>query len=356
LPLFQRFYVAFSIIARKEKKLQLILNQLISTLEGEQSAVLCSIVRNFGSAPRTSGAAMLVFGDGSIAGSVGGGALEGACQAKAHELFLGSSDFAELNYNLNAQTAASCGMACGGSASVLLHRITPDLLPALRNLQAQYIAGKKPFLLTYLPKGGAPPRLLFMGAEDGEVPFDLRSEVLRKSRRSPFLLEYQGREVFVEPLVQPGRVYLAGAGHVALATSKIASFVGFQVVVIDDRREFADTTRFPEALEVRVVDSFAHCLPALGPDDYVIIVTRGHLHDREVLAQALRTAAGYIGMIGSRKKRGAVYDSLRNEGFSETELTRVHCPIGLAIDADTPEEIAISIIAELVQVRAGRKR
>jgi xanthine dehydrogenase accessory factor len=336
--------------------LQLILNQLISTLESKQSAVLCSIVRNFGSAPRTSGAGMLVFGDGSIAGSVGGGALEGACQAKAQELLQGSSVYAELDFDLNAETAAECGMVCGGSASVLLHRITPDLLPALHNMQAQYNLGKKPFLLTFLPKDGAPPHLLFMGDEDGEVPFDLRTEILRKSRRSPFLLEYQGREVFVEPLVQAGRVYLVGAGHVALATSKIAAFVGFQVVVMDDRQEFANASRYPEALDIRVLDSFTDCLPLLGQDDYVIIVTRGHLHDREVLAQALRTTAGYIGMIGSRKKRAAVYDSLRNDGFRETDLARVHCPIGLAIDADTPEEIAISIIAELIQVRAGKKR
>jgi len=116
--------------------------------------------------------------------------------------------------------------------------------------------------------------------------------------------------VFVEPLVHPGRVHLAGAGHVALATARIAAFVGFEVVVMDDRQEFANSERYPEASRVRVLDSFTDCIKDLGPDDYVIIVTRGHIHDREVLAQALRTDAGYIGMIGSSRKIG-VFTHLR---------------------------------------------
>jgi xanthine dehydrogenase accessory factor len=208
-------------------------------------------------------------------------------------------------------------------------------------------------LLTVLPRKNEPPRLLLLSPEASrEVPADLRVEITRKGRRAPFLLDYQDREIFVEPLVHPGTVHLAGAGHVALAVAKLAAFVDFDIVVMDDRSEFANTARYPEAKEVRVVPSFAACLENLGQDDYVVIVTRGHLHDREVLAQALRTKAGYIGMIGSRRKRGAVYESLRQEGITDTDLARVHCPIGLAIDADTPEEIALSIVAEMVQVRA----
>ncbi|MDP3479495.1 MAG: XdhC family protein [Desulfoprunum sp.] len=334
--------------------MQHILDQLINTLEQGQAVVLCAIVRNLGSAPRTSGARMLVLADGTIAGSVGGGALEGDCQVKARELFQGPPSFAVLNFALNATSAAEQGMVCGGSVSVLLHRVEPVMLELFQQMRREFIRGKRPMLLTLLPQDGVPPRLLFLDSEeDGDVPAELLAEILRKSRRAPFLIEHQGREVFVEPLVYPGRVHLAGAGHVALATARIAAFVGFEVVVMDDRQEFANTDRYPEAREVRVLDSFAACLNDLGPDDYVIIVTRGHLHDREVLAQALRTGSGYIGMIGSRKKREAVYDSLRSAGFTEVDLARVHCPIGLAIGADTPEEIALSIMAELVQVRAG---
>lgn len=330
--------------------MQRILNQLIRALEQHQSVVLCAIVRNLGSAPRTSGARMLVLADGTSAGSVGGGEVEGACQAKARELFQGSSSFAVLDFQMNAET----GMVCGGSVSILLHLVRPESLPSWQRIQDHYLLGKRPVVLTMLPQNGLPPQLFFQGiGEDGEVPAELKAEVNRKSRRAPFLVQYGGREVFIEPLVHAGRVHLVGAGHVALATAQIAAFVGFEVVVMDDRREFANSDRYPQAREVRVLDSFADCLQDLSPDDYVIIVTRGHLHDREVLVQALRTDAGYIGMIGSRRKRAAVYDSLRREGFGDNDLARVHCPIGLTIGADTPEEIALSIIAELVQARAG---
>jgi xanthine dehydrogenase accessory factor len=334
--------------------MQHILDRLIGTLEQGQSAALCAIVRNLGSAPRTSGARMLVLADGTVAGSIGGGAVEGACQAKARSLLHGGSAFAELNFELNAASAAEAGMICGGSVSILLHRVEPESLALLHRMRSEYLRGKRPLLLTLLPHGDMLPRLVLLGSEeDDEVPAELRAEILRKSRRAPFIALHQGREVFVEPLVHPGRVHLAGAGHVALATARIAAFVGFEVVVMDDRQEFANIERYPEASKVRVLDSFADCIEDLGQGDYVIIVTRGHLHDREVLAQALRTDAGYIGMIGSRRKRAAVYDSLRQDGFTDADLARVHCPIGLAIGADTPEEIALSIMAELIQVRAA---
>lgn len=106
--------------------------------------------------------------------------------------------------------------------------------------------------------------------------------------------------------------------------------------------------------KIQVLNKFQNCCVDLGADDYVVIVTRGHIHDRNVLAEALKTEAGYIGMIGSSRKIQSVYDSLLNSGFSEKDLERVHSPIGLKINADTPEEIAVSIVAELIQSRASR--
>jgi xanthine dehydrogenase accessory factor len=331
-----------------------ILNHLISALEQGQSAVLAAIVRSSGSAPRTSGARMLMLADGTPTGSIGGGALEGACQAQAKELFLGSCSFVELNFELNASSAADAGMLCGGSVSVLLHRVDPISLELFRQVRDEYVQGLRPMLLTLLPSDSKPPRLAYLGRqENGNLPAELRAEILRKNRRVPLLVNSGDQEVFVEPLVHPGIVHLVGAGHVALATAQLAAFVGFEVVVMDDRVDFANMARYPQAREIRVLDSFDNCLDELGPDDYVVIVTRGHMHDREVLAQALRTPAGYVGMIGSRRKRDAIYGSLHNEGFTDADLSRVHCPIGLAIGADTPEEIALSIVTELVQVRAG---
>ena len=331
-----------------------VLDHLIHALEEGQSAVLGAIIRSSGSAPRTSGARMLVLADGILAGSVGGGSLEGVCQAKAQELFRNSCSFAELNFDLNAATAAEAGMLCGGSVSVLLHRVEPPALRFFQLLRSEYLRGLRPIVLTMLPRSGSQPLMMHLGHEENnEIPMEMREEILRKVRRVPFLVSYGDRECFVEPLIHSGVVHLVGAGHVALATAHLAVFSGFEVVVMDDRAEFANSDRYPQAREVRVLAGFDRCINDLGPDDYVIIVTRGHLHDREVLAQALRTGAGYIGMIGSRRKRDALYTSLRQEGFMDTDFSRVHCPIGLAIGADTPEEIALSIMAELVQVRSG---
>jgi xanthine dehydrogenase accessory factor len=127
-------------------------------------------------------------------------------------------------------------------------------------------------------------------------------------------------------------------------------------VVLDDRPEFASSERFPRAEQIKVIPSFPQAFEGLeiDRDGYVVIVTRGHLHDKTVLEQALKTDAGYIGMIGSRRKRDLIYRELLTKGFSQAELGRVHAPIGLAIGAETPEEIAVSIVAELIQVRAGR--
>jgi xanthine dehydrogenase accessory factor len=193
------------------------------------------------------------------------------------------------------------------------------------------------------------------GAQDCELLVPLRKEILRKNRRAQFLISHEEQDYFVEPLINPGTVYLVGAGHVALATAHLASFTDFDVVVMDDREEFANSERYPEAKEVIVLETFDDCLQGLGQDDYVVIVTRGHLHDRDVLAQALRTDAGYIGMIGSSKKRQGVYASLLEDGFSNNDLKRVYSPIGISIGGDTPEEIGPSIVAEMVKVRAGMK-
>jgi len=130
--------------------------------------------------------------------------------------------------------------------------------------------------------------------------------------------------------------------------------VGFRVVVVDDRAEFANAERFPDAGNVRVIDDFNHVLKDfdIDADSYIIIVTREHLYDRVVLEQALKTDAGYIGMIASRRKRNAIYQALLASDVKEEELARVHSPIGLDIGGETPEEIAVSIVAELIQERA----
>jgi xanthine dehydrogenase accessory factor len=158
-------------------------------------------------------------------------------------------------------------------------------------------------------------------------------------------------EVFVEPILPQPVVYLFGAGHVSTAVAKAANAAGFGVGVIDDRESFANTQRFPMAQEIH--SSFEHAFENLKPNgsSYVVIVTRGHKEDMRVLAWAVRTNARYVGMIGSRRKVLSVYKALEKEGYRMDEFERVYAPMGLEIGALSPEEIALSIVAELVAIR-----
>ncbi|MCP4668449.1 MAG: XdhC/CoxF family protein, partial [Deltaproteobacteria bacterium] len=164
-------------------------------------------------------------------------------------------------------------------------------------------------------------------------------------------------EVFVEAFISDPALFIFGGGHVSREIVPLANLVGFKVVVIDDREEFAKTEQFPQAREVHQYP-FEGVMDRLAVDasSYLVIVTRGHIHDKMVLEQSLRTKAGYIGMIGSRRKRNMIYENLLEQGFTQKDLARVHSPIGLDIGAETPEEIAVSIVAELIQVRAGKEK
>jgi len=163
-------------------------------------------------------------------------------------------------------------------------------------------------------------------------------------------------KVFIEILQPKEEVLIFGAGHIAVCVSKLAKMLGFKVTIIDEREEFANQDRFPEADRI-LTEEVEEALKLLEvtPSTYIIIVTRGHLKDEEVLTGVIKTRAHYIGMIGSRKKNATVFQHLKEKGIAEKELEKVYAPIGLDIGAQTPEEIAVSIIAEIIQVRRGRR-
>jgi xanthine dehydrogenase accessory factor len=158
-------------------------------------------------------------------------------------------------------------------------------------------------------------------------------------------------EVFVEPILPQPVAYLFGGGHVSMAVARAAHAAGFGIAVVDDRESFANKERFPMAQDVftSYEDAFEKILPNAA--SYLVIVTRGHKEDMRVLAWAVRTDARYVGMIGSKRKVMAVYKALGNEGYKPEEFERVYAPMGLDIGALSPEEIAVSITAELVAVR-----
>lgn len=159
-------------------------------------------------------------------------------------------------------------------------------------------------------------------------------------------------QVYIEPIVPMSTLYIFGGGHISYHLARLGKMTGFRVVVIDDRKKYANAGRFPDVDET-IADDYPRVFPQLVMDDlsYVVIVTRGHAHDLTILEWAVETDARYIGMIGSRNKIRNNFDNLMEKGVSEEKLGRVHAPIGLAIHAETPEEIAVSIMAEIIQVR-----
>ncbi len=161
-------------------------------------------------------------------------------------------------------------------------------------------------------------------------------------------------EIFVEPVIPQPRAFLFGAGHVSQSLSRVSTLAGFATVVIDDRESFANRNRFPEADEV-LTGEFETLFPGLAVNEssYLIIVTRGHRDDMRVLRWAVSTPAGYIAMIGSRRKVISVIKELEKEGLPREEFERIHAPMGLEIGAVTPEEIAVSVVAEMIAVRRG---
>jgi xanthine dehydrogenase accessory factor len=150
------------------------------------------------------------------------------------------------------------------------------------------------------------------------------------------------------------RLVVLGAGHVGKALSKVARFSGFKVTVVDDRAEYANSSLLPDADEV-IVNDFGDVFTKVPVDrgTYVVIATRGHNHDLDALKAALTTDARYIGLMGSRRKKALIFRALQQEGFSEDDISRVIVPVGLPIGSATPEEIAISIMAQLIQQRRG---
>jgi xanthine dehydrogenase accessory factor len=159
-------------------------------------------------------------------------------------------------------------------------------------------------------------------------------------------------DIYIDPIIPVPAVFIFGGGHISVSVSKISAMSGFQVTVIDDRPEFANQERFPEAGQV-IAEKFSTAFPRLQVtrSSYLVIVTRGHADDQQVLEWALTTEAGYIGMIGSKRKIGTLYRNLEEKGIAREKLLRVHAPIGLDIGALTPEEIAVSIVAQMIQFR-----
>ena len=324
--------------------------QAVHALEAGRPVELVSILASGGSTPRGAGAMMAVFEGGRSAGTVGGGNVEYEAQRMAAEL-LKTGGGAVRDFRFVQGDAASLGMVCGGD--VTLHfQFLPGgdrhAIAVLREVVEAFGGSADTWLIRRLE--GERVTDMGTGSRAGfrhlcSVPPEGLLEC-----RTAFRDGWTSMQV-----VRAGKVYIFGGGHVSQALVPVIAAVGFRAVVYDDRPEFSDPALFPAAEETLCGDfRDVSRKVTVTPDDCVVVMTRGHQADYEVLSQTLRSGAKYLGCIGSRKKLALCRERLLAAGFTAEEYARLHAPIGLAIGAETPAEIAVSVAAELIAVRSGK--
>ncbi len=340
-----------------------VFGEMARLVEQGVSFAVATIFDKTGSAPRTAGAKMVVRPDGSIVGTIGGGRLEANAIRLAREALASRRTRIQV-FDLSSADAAGMDMICGGRGEILIDFVDAEdpSNRAVCRAASQVLEGKeKAWLITALGKDmEARQQCLVLRGGTLVGRLDADPAFLAKLTAGPAKISIHadaldGPRFLVEPIRRAETAYIFGAGHVSQKIAPLCESVGFRTVVLDDRPEYASRARFAKPTELVVLQTFSP-LPQLPVDEdsYLVIVTRGHLHDKTVLEQVLRTGAGYIGMIGSRRKRDAVYQALVEQGFRREELARVCSPIGVDILAETPEEIAVSIVGEMIKVRAQR--
>jgi xanthine dehydrogenase accessory factor len=334
-------------------------------LEQGTPLVLVSLVSLQGSTPRHSGTKMVVGADGKSYGTIGGSLLEATAIQESGSV-LDDAQSKTMGYELDGKDANAAGMICGGKAELLLDYIpaTEDNKEFFRCWYDGIRRGDDLCFLTHLKDAGDTVEILghLILYPDGRIIGNaLLTEADRNSLKaklhkisSTSVIPIRDTRVAIDPIRKLKTLYCFGAGHVAVPTAHIAALAGFRVVVVDDRAEFANPERFPDANKIHVIADFNRALEGLevDSDSFIVILTREHQYDRVVLEQALKTTAGYIGMISSRRKRDAIYEALMNKAISREKLEQVHSPIGIDIGGETPEEIAVSIVAELISERS----
>jgi len=339
-----------------------LIDAILNLLGKGEDLVLARVINVKGSSPREAGAAMLICKNGGIAGTVGGGLIEAAVTNKGRELFT-SQGSAILEFDMTGDDIKAADMVCGGTMAVLV-----ELIPACKNtidifttMNENRRHSRTSYLVTKLPSAGSEDGierklLSAFGLHDVSIkPNPMDEAILLLTESSAVYID--GRPYWVDVMKPQEILYIMGAGHISREVRDLAQRVGFTTVVMDDRSEYANRERFGKAVEIVVLKSFEGCFDGFCMDNnsYIVIVTRGHAYDKKVLEQALRTRAGYVGMIGSIRKRDTIYRSLVDEGFTAEQIRQVYCPIGIKMKAETPAEIAVSIVGELINVRADKR-
>jgi len=347
--------------------------ELTRMLEAGETVAVATIVDVRGSVPREVGAKMIIHPLGRHVGTVGGGCGEADVLRTALDV-LQTGEPATVHVDLTEDISMQALGVCGGIMDVFVERVASDIqaeigtVPGMLAALRESVLNREPVALaTVVSRTAASPTTdrpgqqaviwldreplgsLGLGAMEAQAIEDAR-EVLRGRQHK--LLKYEEASVFVEVQRRAPELIIAGGGHIALPLAQLASMCDFSVTVLDDRPSFVTEERFPTARQ-RISGPLRETVAGLpmDQDTYIVLVTRGHSHDVECLLEVLDRPVGYIGMIGSQRRVDAVFQLLVNEmGIDPLKLDRVYAPIGIAIGARTPAEIAVCIMAEVINV------
>jgi len=338
------------------------LNALIA--EGKPCA-LATLVSASGSSPQNTGAKVLFLPDGRILGTIGGGCMEAEARRIGLEC-LRKKTPRLFELRLDDDFGWDDGLICGGRVQIFVNPY-PERSAEVYAVAVETAARREKAALCTFVRGEADliGRSVLARADGeivGAVPLNGLVASLRKAvaetlaaARERVVDLSEGAGVYIEPLLPRPTVLIAGAGHVGAAVAQVAALCGFEVVVVDDRASFANPERLPFA-DRAVADDiprFVRDFP-INEDTYVVIVTRGHRHDAQVLRECIHSNAKYIGMIGSKRKIVVIFEEMLREGLAtKEELRRVHSPMGLTLGDREVGEIAVSIVAELIAIRRG---
>ncbi len=336
-------------------------------LDSYEHFATATIIDKTGSGPRDRGARMVITESGKTFGSVGGGLLESAILRMSGEV-ISSRRAALVRFSLDGEIVDASAMACGGLMEALIEPLDRTMAgprAVFGKIAERLALRKRSFIVTAIDDAGASgvqTRTALLGEEgfiagDPEALKDIEGNVVETE--APLTVPERGGSLrrYIEPVKPADTVYLFGAGHICRSLEPLCRLVGFETCVIDDRADFACPALFPGADRIILAASYDGAFDDIVIDGNaaLVIVTRGHAFDAAVLYRALRSEAGYIGMIGSARKREVCYAEMRRRGLGDGDIARVRCPVGLPIGAETPEEIAVSIVAELVSTRSARE-
>ncbi|MCC6795561.1 MAG: XdhC family protein [Candidatus Hydrogenedentes bacterium] len=333
--------------------------QAITLIDRKQSFALAIVVRAAGSTPQKAGAKALFERDGAVHGTLGGGCLEAEARRRAMDA-LDTGKPVVFDLKLDDDYGWDDGLICGGNVRVFIEPRPERHRATLAGAGSAPLAERGAFLLQIAPGVGATSGWV-LASEYESLCAQSGSTSLRAalSATEPAWFEEKNAqgdavgEMYIEPIEPPASLLIAGGGHVGQAVARLGSWLGFRVTVIDDRALFTEAGRYPSGVRT-ICGDIPKEVGAFPIDNstFILIATRGHRHDGVVLKECIRSPAAYIGMIGSKRKALTIRKGLIEEGAAvESDFGRVRSPVGLAIGARSVEEIAVSIISEIIAVR-----